>query len=88
MPRLDGQQHPFLRFGQHHLIRRHLVLTARHFSDINVDAQFTSFRHLHCCARNPRRSAVLHSDNARQLNGFKTRFDENFFEEGITDLDG
>ena len=47
-PTLHDDEHPFLRFGEHHVVRAHATLAARHERDVDVRARAA---HTSCALR-------------------------------------
>ena len=85
---LGNDQHALLRFAQHDLIRRHARLALWHFRQINFDSAASAARGLTGRAGQTGCAHVLDARNCIASDQFKARFQQQFFEEGVADLDG
>ncbi|MBT9148758.1 MAG: hypothetical protein DDT27_01595 [Dehalococcoidia bacterium] len=83
---LDNDQHPLLRFREHHLIGGHSLCSARHLEDIYFQTAPTSGSALHRGAGEPRCPQVLHAYNPVGLRKMQTGLDEQFFQKGVAHL--
>ena len=84
---LDDDEHPLLRFRQHHVVRRHPALTPGHPRDVDACARTfhppSAFRHGGCEAGG---AEVLDRNHGIGVRKVHARFEEAFFEEGVADL--
>jgi hypothetical protein len=83
----DNSEHPLLRLREHHLIRGHAGLAARHSLDIDLHADTALGRHLAGPAGKSRRAHVLNADDMSGLERFQSGLDQEFFRKRIADLD-
>ena len=86
--RLEHHEHALLAFRQHHLVRRHALLAARHLVEVEFDARATLVRHFAGRGGEPGRTHVLDADDGVRRHEFEAGFEQQLFGERITDLDG
>ena len=85
---LRHEEHPLLRFGEHHLVRGHPRLAARHRVDVEEEPTAGARGHLDRRRGQPRRAHVLDADQAVGLEKFEAGFEKQFLHEGIAHLHG
>ena len=80
-------QHAFLRFGQHHFIRRHAGFALRNLIHVEPDAASALGRHFDAGAGQASRTHILDRDNRIGRHQFKAGLDQQLFSEGVANLD-
>ena len=80
------QQHPLLRFGQHHFIRSHARLALRNVLHIELHARARAAAHLAARTGKSRRTHVLNAHNRACLHRLQTSFQQQLFKEWIAHL--
>ena len=85
---LNNHEHTLLGLGEHHLVRRHIFFALRHFVEINRNANAAFIRHLDGGRCEARRAHILDGDDGVSGHKLKASFDEEFFREGVADLNG
>ena len=87
---LRDDQHPLLRLGQHHLVRRHARLAPRHARDIDVDTGSGARGGLDGARGQPGRAEVLQALDpvAVLLRQFDAGLEQQLLHERIADLHG
>ncbi len=83
---LEHHQHALLAFGEHHFIGAHAGFAARHFVEIERDAEIALGAHLHRRRGQPGRAHVLNGDDAALGHDFQTGFEQELFRKRIADL--
>ena len=83
---LGDDQHPFLRFAEHDLVRRHAWLAFRNFGEIDLDAGAAAAGRFAGRTGQPRRAHVLNAGDRVGREQFEARFEQQFFHERIADL--
>ena len=83
---LGHQQHAFLRFAQHDLVRGHAGFALRHQVEFDFQANAAPPAHLASGAGQPGRAHILNADDGAGLHGFQTGFEQQLFQEWIADL--
>jgi len=84
---LDDDQHPLLRLGEHHLVRRHPELAAGHPVEVDQRARAAPRGGLRDRTGQPGGAEVLDPDHCRLADQLLERLDEALLEEGVADLD-
>ena len=85
---LEHHEHALLALREHHLVGAHAGLAARHFVEIERDAEIALGAHLDRRTGQPRRAHVLDGDDAALGHDFKAGFEQQLFRERIADLHG
>ena len=80
-------QHPLLRFGQHHLVGRHALFPAADPVDVDVDPAMASMGELAGRAGEPGRAQILDGGDAVELVQPQARLTQQLLEERIAHLD-
>ena len=86
--RLEHHEHALLALRQHHLVGAHAGLAARHFVEIERDAEIALGAHLDRRAGQPGRAHVLDGDDAALGHDLEAGFEQKLFRERIADLHG
>ena len=84
--RLEDGQHALLRFRQHHLIGRHVLLALRHLVEIERDAEAALARHLDGGRGQARRAHVLNGGDRAGGHQLQRGLDQKLFRERVADL--
>ena len=86
--RLEHHEHALLAFREHHLVGAHAGFAARHFVEIERDAEIALGAHLDGGAGQPGRAHVLDGDDAALGHDLEAGFEQKLFRERIADLHG
>ena len=83
---LRDQQHAFLRFAQHDLVRSHSGFALRNAIKLDFDAHTAAAAHLAGGAGQSGGTHVLNANNGSRLHGFEARLQQEFLEERVAYL--
>ena len=86
--RLQNHQHAFLAFRQQHFVAGHVGFAARHFVEVETNADIALIGHLDRRRGEPRRAHILNTDNRVRTHQFLARFQQQFFGERVAHLNG
>ena len=86
-PPLCDEQHALLRFAEHDLVGVHAAFALRDKVEFDLDPDATTSSHLTSRTSEAGGAHILNADNCSSLHRFKTSFQQQFFEERITNLD-
>ena len=79
-------EHPFLRFAQQNLIRRHSLLTHRDFQRVDHDAHVAALGHFGARRREAGCTHVLNRHDVPARDEFERRFEQELLGEGVAHL--
>ena len=82
----DDQKHPFLRLGEHDLIRRHSMFALRNLVDLHGDPDSGFASHFRAGASQPRCTHILDADHEILADHLEGCLEQELFHEGIADL--
>jgi len=83
---LRNQQHALLRLAEHDLVGRHPGFALRDVVEFDFDSGAATSAHLAGRTGQPGRAHVLYSNDRASLHRFQARFQQQFLEERISDL--
>src|SRR5713226_2823925 len=83
---LRDQQHALLRLAKHDLVRGHAGFALRDAVEFDFDSGAAARAHFAGRAGQPGGAHVLYSNDRARLHRFQTGFEQQFFEERISDL--
>src|SRR5271168_3235487 len=83
---LCDQQHALLRFAEHDLVGSNTRFALWHAVEFDFDSGAAARAHLAGRASQPGRAHILNANDGAGLHGFQTGFEQQFFEERISDL--
>ena len=86
--RLEHHEHALLAFRQHHLVGAHAGLAARHFVEVERNAEVALGAHLDGGTGQPGSAHVLDGDDAALGHDLEAGFEQKLFRERIADLHG
>src|SRR5580658_3699133 len=83
---LRDEQHAFLRFAEHDLVGSHARFTLGHAVEFDFDADAAAAAHFAGGTGEAGSAHILNPDDRTRLHGLEAGFEQEFFEERVTDL--